>query len=674
MRKVKLLTLIICLVACLVPKLQVQSLKNKTILQAREMGDTLIARFNNKIYYTLKKDNNWVVVNGKIAFHPFSRMDTTGDYLITYLTDKSELVKRMRNGDTIRDCFMVDMKISFSDFTDIQVNAPVAAAPPPVAFSRQKIKSTKPAIKPVKGAVKVVTSHKPVYHKKKSVETVPFSKPIVFNNCVFGPIVADTSTDIYEEDQNKKKRLEFREDVIMVNCTFTGGIEIANCDFKKTFILAGQLLSQTPCLIDNCDFSGVCYVYSSPELGNWSSYFNFNFCKYAGPFIFTATNSDRAHFAVERCKIENVFSLGRSVPDFIAKKFRLNYAGPDYFYRLDDYTDWYSEFLENKYNKEYETDADSIEDYAHNDRIVYNVNVLHTKIKCLNLANTNMHDCSFEDVTIEQCVDATDCSFSYDADYKDKMALEDISFPGNDGVIYAAFKTFSPEALKLGIYLEKIKIHPLVHDYFDSSTDFLEDNTNFYNLIKDYSSKKFTSDELVTSLKARYEHEKTDWARSYYGAHVRNSASAGDFMGSLFHACLGWFLEATVSTGYKGEVKFGLWVLSLMVFFSIVYYIRHKDAIIDYLNSMYNKDAAALANYSTLQVFKSHNWFRDYMRCFWFSCMVFVDPRLPITFFNLRVGLFGIVLTEWLCGVTAILLFLIFLASNYPFIHSLIGI
>jgi len=38
------------------------------------------------------------------------------------------------------------------------------------------------------------------------------------------------------------------------------------------------------------------------------------------------------------------------------------------------------------------------------------------------------------------------------------------------------------------------------------------------------------------------------------------------------------------------------------------------------------------------------------------------------------VGLFGLVFAEWLCGLTAILLFLIFLASNYPFIHSLIGI
>jgi hypothetical protein len=418
----------------------------------------------------------------------------------------------------------------------------------------------------------------------------------------------------------------------------------------------------------------MCYLYSSPELSNWQSYFSFNLCTFSEPFIFTTTNSDRAHFAIERCKINDVLSFGRSVPDFIAKKFRLTYSGPDYFYRLDDYTDWYTEFLSNKYSKEYVLDDDTVEDFKHNDRILYNVSLFNTKIKILDLANTNLHNCSLENVVIEKCVDVTDCDFTYSVDYKGKQALEDISFPGNDCVLYAGYKTFSPETFKLGVYLEKIQIHPLVHNYYDSASDFLEDNTNFYNVIKDYSVKKFTNEEMVTSLKARYEHEKSKWERSYYGAHIKNSDGFGDFVSSFFHWTLAWFLEATVSTGYKGEWKFAFWVLFIIILFSCIFYFKHHDAVIDYLNSMYNKDENAIANYTTMKVYKSFNGFRDYMRCLWFSCMVFVDPRLPITFFNLRIGLFGLVLTEWICGLTAILLFLVFLASNYPFIHSLIGI
>ncbi len=105
---------------------------------------------------------------------------------------------------------------------------------------------------------------------------------------------------------------------------------------------------------------------------------------------------------------------------------------------------------------------DTIEDFKHNDRILYNVSVFNTKVKILDLANTNLHNCSLENVVIEKYVDVTDCDFTYSPDYKGKQALEDISFPGNNGVLYAGYKTFSPETFKLGVYLEKIQIHPLV--------------------------------------------------------------------------------------------------------------------------------------------------------------------------------------------------------------------
>ncbi|HTA26964.1 MAG TPA: hypothetical protein VK809_04205, partial [Bacteroidia bacterium] len=213
MRKLKFIVLFAFLLISLVPKLQTQSLKNKAILQAREMGDTLLARLNNKLYYTLKTSDKWSVVNGKIAFHTFTLSDTSPDIQLEYLADKAELVKRLRNGDTIRNCFMADIKLSFSDFTDVQVM--VADTAPQTPYKSQKKE------KNTKGKHTEGTSKKPEVshvqaHRKKKTESIPFSKPIVFNNCVFGPIVADTSTDIYQEDALKKKRIEFREDVIMI--------------------------------------------------------------------------------------------------------------------------------------------------------------------------------------------------------------------------------------------------------------------------------------------------------------------------------------------------------------------------------------------------------------------------------------------------------------------------
>ncbi len=178
--------------------------------------------------------------------------------MLTYITDKAELVKKLRNGDTIRGYFMADMRLSFTDFTDVLVPEP-EIKPAPV-FVSEKSKNHKNS-KTNEAPKKPVQDHSSGHHKKKISESIPFSKPIVFNNCVFGPVVADTTTDIYEEDAKKKKRLEFKEDVILVNCTFTGGLEIADCDFKKDFVIAGQLLSKTASLIDNCEFTGMFYLY-----------------------------------------------------------------------------------------------------------------------------------------------------------------------------------------------------------------------------------------------------------------------------------------------------------------------------------------------------------------------------------------------------------------------------
>ncbi len=53
---------------------------------------------------------------------------------------KTDLIKRLRNGDTIREYFMGDMKISFTDFTDIIV--PNSDIKEPVAFISPKRKKT----------------------------------------------------------------------------------------------------------------------------------------------------------------------------------------------------------------------------------------------------------------------------------------------------------------------------------------------------------------------------------------------------------------------------------------------------------------------------------------------------------------------------------------------------
>ena len=593
--------------------------------------DTIRVRLNNKPFYTIKIDGRWQIEEGeKITFYPVKISDSTVVEL-KCLATKADLVKMLRKGDTISNYFLGDLKLSFSDFTD-------------------------------------------EVQKKKAVATT-FSHRIIFFNCVFGSVTADTTDDLYEEDTKQKKKLEFKEDVLLVNCNFTRGLELSDCIFDKKFIFSGQLLGPYPSVIDNCEFHDVAYIFGTPsDMTKGDAYMSMDLCKFSSPFIFSVVGNEKTYIDIARSKFNDVFSLGKSIPPNIFNRFHEASQGAHYLTRIYSYATYYANFLKTKYSKEYYESEDTIQQFTHNDRILSNLTVRKCQAKCIDLANTNLSDCSFEDVTVTQCMDVTSCNFIYSSGYSDKQALEAINFPNNHCTIYANLKSFSPDAFKLGNYLEKITIHPLVHNFYDTTSNFLEDNDNYYNLIKDYSGKHFTNQDMVNSIKARYDHEKSMWALEYHAAHLKHSTSFGDKVSNFFPWVGGHFLEMTVSSGYKGEWKFAIWVLVIIFTFTFFYYFRHRDAVIDYLNSKFNKDLDKIENYSTLKIYGPHNPWRDFGRCLWFSTMVFVDPRLPISFFNLKSGFFGMVLLQWIFGLIAIMLFLVFLASNYAFIRTMIGI
>jgi hypothetical protein len=620
---------LVALLTCLQSIAQTPASSAKT--EPKTVYDTVIVRLNSKLYYTVTVDKKWQLdEKGKITFSTYNINDTLPDINMDYISSKPSLVKRLRKGDTIQYCLFGEMKLSFYDFMDET-------------------------------------------QKKNGVHNI-CSRPLVFLNCVFNRILADTTESLYEDDSQQKKKLKFTQNIMFLNCNFIKGLELSDCIFQKKFFLTGQITSSSASAIDGCEFDDLCYIFSAPDYNKGSSWLKMNSCVFNSPCIFSVSDNEQTHITIERCKFRDVFSLGKSIPQNTFKRFHATPVTTDFVGHTYKYDTYYANFLKNKFTKEYYITDDSIEAFMPVTHPIYNVSFIHCKAKIIDIANATMMDCSMEDVAILYCLDATGSSFTYSSSFAGKEALEDVNFPNNNCIIYASYKTFSPEAFKLGIYLEKIQVHPLVHNYFDSTSDFMQDNSNFFNMIEDYAAKKFTNQDMVTTLKARYEHEKATWERSYHAAHIAHSTGAGDFIASFFQWSLGWFLEITVSTGYKGELKFGLWVVFIILFFSFIFFFRHRGAVIDYLNSKFNNDEINAEKFPTLKVYGSLDKFRDFARCFWFSCMVFVDPRLPISFFNLRVGLFGLVLAEWLCGLTAILLFLIFLASNYPFIHSLIGI
>ena len=629
MKKYPCKVIALCLIA-LVAYFQSPAQKPSAPVKIEAKSDTVIVRLNNKLYYSITDNGRWrISEEGKVIFSPLNASDTIPALALEYISSKPLLGKKLLKSDTIKNCLIGEIKLSPSDFTDKT-------------------------------------------QKKNAAQNV-CSRKLIFVNCVFNRILADTNQDILDDDSKMKKKILFTQDVLFFNCNFVKGLELSDCIFQKTFILTGLITSSSPSSIDNCEFQGLCYIYSTPDYNKGNSYLKMSSCVSNNPCNFSVVDNDKTHITIERCKFRNLFSLGKSIPQNIFKRFRSSPV-KNHELRLYNYYTAYANFLKTKFSKEYYLSSDSIQAFLPVSHIIYNVVFLHCQAKIMDIANASMMNCSMEDVTILKCMDVTGSNFTYSTDFTGKQALEDIDMPNINGIIYASYKTFSPDAFKLNIYLQKVMIHPLVHNYFDSTTDFVQDNTNFYNMIKDYSAKKFTNQDMVTSLKARFEHERAYWERNYHAEHIIHSDGFGDFISSFFQWSLSLFLEATVSNGYKGEWKFALWVLFLIFLFTCIYYFKHKEAAIDYLNAKYNKEEEHIQSYDTLTVHRSFNGFRDFIRCLWFSCMVFVDPRLPISFFNLRTGLFGLVLTEWLCGLTAIALFVIFLASNYPFIHTLIGI
>jgi hypothetical protein len=114
--------------------------------------DTLLIRLNNHPYYTIKVNGQPPIYDGHITFYPL-RVTDTGTISLKCLDSKSQLIKMMRNGDTIQNYFFGNIKLSFTDFTDS-------------------------------------------VQKKKAKSNI-FSHRILFYNCVFGHVTADTTEDQY---------------------------------------------------------------------------------------------------------------------------------------------------------------------------------------------------------------------------------------------------------------------------------------------------------------------------------------------------------------------------------------------------------------------------------------------------------------------------------------------
>lgn len=182
----------------------------------------------------------------------------------------------------------------------------------------------------------------------------------------------------------------------------------------------------------------------------------------------------------------------------------------------------------------------------------------------------------------------------------------------------------------------------------------------YYNLASETQAHFNRNEELRDELTRRWEHEETITEIRYFRENMFTPFS------NFFKYSWYSFLEAVVGNGYQGENRFFITVMSFVLFFAVVYFLGFNREITYLLSKIENEDPPQY-------VTRKYNLV-TFVKCLWVSFYVFITPKFAASFFHQQRSFFFWLLAEWIIGVSLIVLFLVFIASNYSFVKALIGL
>jgi len=134
------------------------------------------------------------------------------------------------------------------------------------------------------------------------------------------------------------------------------------------------------------------------------------------------------------------------------------------------------------------------------------------------------------------------------------------------------------------------------------------------------------------------------------------------------------YLYHVVNYGYKGEKKFITVTLIVILFFTLVFFIGYFSVIDEYVST--DKVAKRKWILFTKVLPRKDVWEYSvsFLRCFWFSFVVLLNPRFPSRYFSFHKTLVLIISLEWIIGVVLVCTYLIHIASQYPFVKAIVGV
>jgi hypothetical protein len=214
----------------------------------------------------------------------------------------------------------------------------------------------------------------------------------------------------------------------------------------------------------------------------------------------------------------------------------------------------------------------------------------------------------------------------------------------------------------------EIKADPLR----DFSEHDLETVKRKLQKIKDYVNKTVTSDDIFGSDKQRItnwlNYQDKQYEKLYYQKNNR-----------LYYNWL-LFLESTVNFGYRGEGAFIRFCLLIIFIFSLIYRIGFKTEIAAYIAkeavvAVEDTPVNTVRNWSVKKIIQ-RVFIVDiaFIKSFYLSFTIFFNPIFPSLIFKYSKWFFWLIILEWMIGVLFILLFLYFIAGNYPIVTKLIGL
>jgi hypothetical protein len=193
------------------------------------------------------------------------------------------------------------------------------------------------------------------------------------------------------------------------------------------------------------------------------------------------------------------------------------------------------------------------------------------------------------------------------------------------------------------------------------SRSYLDNYITFYDrLTGDIKLTYAQQPDVATDLQNKFNHQQIVYKTAYLWHHP----GIGNSISWLWYS----FLEWTVGNGYNGGSNFLMSSLIVILIFSAIYFLFHRREFIAFVNAVNSDDKEEVKSYEP----KAHA--ANFIKCFWQSFIIFFSPKFGFNYFRLSGRLFAILVVEWLFGVLMIVLFLIYVATTYPFIRALLGL